>query len=29
MPVKDSEKAAYFQDNFKVNSRLTLNFGVR
>jgi hypothetical protein len=29
MPVKDSEKALYFQDNFKVTSRLTLNFGVR
>src|SRR5262249_22519414 len=28
-PLLNNEKAAYFQDNFKVNSRLTLNLGVR
>jgi hypothetical protein len=28
-PLRNNEKAAYFQDNFKVNSRLTLNLGVR
>jgi hypothetical protein len=27
--LRTSETAAYFQDNFKVNSRLTLNLGVR
>jgi hypothetical protein len=27
--MRGGEKAAYFQDNFKVNSRLTLNLGVR
>jgi len=29
MPVTDGERALYFQDNIKVNPRLTLNFGVR
>ena len=28
-PLRNNEKSAYFQDNFKVNSRLTLNLGVR
>src|SRR5258708_38361828 len=28
-PLLNNEKADYFQDNFKVNSRLTLNLGVR
>lgn len=28
-PLANNEKSAYFQDNFKVNSRLTLNLGVR
>ena len=28
-PLLNNEKAAYLQDNFKVNSRLTLNLGVR
>lgn len=27
--LRAGEKSAYFQDNFKVNSRLTLNLGVR
>ncbi len=27
--LRAGEKSAYFQDNFKVNSRLTLNMGVR
>jgi hypothetical protein len=27
--MRTGEKALYFQDNFKMNSRLTLNFGVR
>jgi len=29
MPIKDGERSGYFQDNFKVNSRLVLNLGVR
>jgi hypothetical protein len=28
-PLANNEKSAYFQDNFKVNSRLTLNLGLR
>ncbi|HWQ52066.1 MAG TPA: carboxypeptidase regulatory-like domain-containing protein [Bryobacteraceae bacterium] len=28
-PLSNNEKSLYFQDNFKVNSRLTLNLGVR
>ncbi len=28
-PLLNNEKSAYFQDNFKVNSRLTLNLGLR
>jgi len=28
-PLHNNEKALYFQDNFKVNDRLTLNLGVR
>jgi hypothetical protein len=28
-PMTNNEKSAYFQDNFKVSSRLTLNLGVR
>ena len=27
--MRSGERSGYFQDNFKVNSRLTLNFGVR
>src|SRR5438067_2136617 len=27
--LRDGERSAYFQDNFRVNSRLTLNLGVR
>jgi hypothetical protein len=29
LPLNNFELAGYFQDNFKVNSRLTLNLGVR
>ena len=28
-PLHNNEKSLYFQDNWKVNDRLTLNFGVR
>ncbi|MCZ2148880.1 MAG: carboxypeptidase regulatory-like domain-containing protein [Bryobacterales bacterium] len=28
-PLHNNEKALYFQDNWKVNDRLTLNFGLR
>ncbi|HWB97970.1 MAG TPA: TonB-dependent receptor, partial [Bryobacteraceae bacterium] len=28
-PLRNNEISAYFQDNFKVNSRLTLNLGLR
>lgn len=29
IPLRNSEIAGYFQDNFRVNSRLTLNLGLR